>query len=143
MSSLRIAQFAAILTTALALVPGMAHALEWPNKARLSRVDYLIVQRIYRGWALVGIFVIAALVTTAWLAWISGEPAAWVAFGAIAATQVVFWTRTFPVNRRTRNWTRVADDWPALRSRWELSHAVSAVLNLAALVCTVIAVVRR
>jgi hypothetical protein len=143
MTALRIAQFAAILTTALALVPGAAHALEMPNKMRLPRIEYLIVQRLYRGWQFVGIFVVGALASTIWLAVLSRSAAAWVAAGCIAGTQVVFWIVTFPVNRRTGNWTRVADDWVTLRKRWEFSHAASAVLNLAALVCAVLAVLPR
>jgi hypothetical protein len=139
-TALRIAQFAAILTTALALVPGAAHALELRNKLRLARIDYLVAQRIYRGWELVGIVVVAALVSTIWLAWMSSETAAWLAAALIVGTQVVFWTATFPVNRRTRNWTRISDDWGALRRRWEFSHATSAALNLGALVCVVLAV---
>jgi len=58
----------------------------------------------------------------------------------VLATQVVFWLITFPVNRRTRNWTAVADDWIRLRNRWEYSHAASAMLNLGAVVNVIIAV---
>jgi len=142
MTTLGIAQFFAILTTALALVPGAAHALEMPNKMRLSRIDYLVVQRIYRGWAFAGIFVVAALLATIALARISSSPAAWVAVGFLIGTQLVFWLMTFPVNRRTRHWTRVSDEWVQLRWRWEYSHVISAALNLAALACAIVAVIR-
>ena len=141
MNSLRIAQLAAILTTALALVPGAAHVLELTNKMRLSRLDYLIVQRIYRGWQFVGIVVIAALAATLTLASKTQDPLAWIAVAMIVATQVIFWTLTFPVNRRTRNWTRVSDDWAALRRQWEFSHALSALMNLVAFICVILAVV--
>lgn len=135
MKALGIAQVAAILTTALALVPGAAHALELPNKMRMSRDEYLVVQRIYRGWEFVGIVVVAALGSTVWLAAMSGSTVAWLAAGLIAGTQIVFWSRTFPVNRRTRNWSQVGEDWMAHRRRWEFSHALSALLNLGALIC--------
>ena len=42
-----------------------------------------------------------------------------------------------PVNRTTANWTFLPGDWPELRKRWEYSHAVSAVLNLVALVALI------
>jgi hypothetical protein len=143
MTALGIAQFTAILSTALALVPGAAHALELPNKIRMTRADYLTTQRIYRGWQFVGIAVIAALVATVWLAWLSGEAAARIAVVMIVGTQVVFWVFTFPVNRRTDNWSRVPEDWMGLRRRWEFSHAVSALLNVVALICVVLVAVRQ
>jgi hypothetical protein len=52
----------------------------------------------------------------------------------VAATQVVFWTWTFPMNRETRNWQALPQQWEPLRAQWEYSHAVAALLNLAALV---------
>jgi hypothetical protein len=143
MSILRIIQFSSVLCTSLALVPAMAHLLELPNKIRLPRDAYLTVQRIYRGWQLVGIVVVAALASTLLLL-LHADGAdfvpASIGFFCVLATQVVFWLITFPVNRRTRNWTAVADDWIRLRNRWEYSHAASAMLNLAAVVNVIIAV---
>ncbi len=60
-----ILQLAAILFTAVAMAGGWAHLLELPNKMGLSRDDYLTVQQIYRGWALLGIAVVGALISTA------------------------------------------------------------------------------
>jgi hypothetical protein len=60
-SSLR---FLSLLFVALALAPSMAHLLELPNKIHLSRDEYLTVQQIYRGWALLGIVVVVALLST-------------------------------------------------------------------------------
>jgi hypothetical protein len=48
----RLVPFAAIILTALALVPGGAHLLALPNKIGLTQADYFIVQGIYRGWAI-------------------------------------------------------------------------------------------
>jgi hypothetical protein len=48
-------RFVSLLFTALALGAAMAHLLELPKKIKLSAEDYLIVQQIYRGWALLGI----------------------------------------------------------------------------------------
>jgi hypothetical protein len=62
------------------------------------------------------------------------------AFLAILLTQVVFWLFTFPVNRRTNNWTEAPEDWEQLRDRWEFSHAASALLNFIAFVCVAVAI---
>jgi hypothetical protein len=137
-------ELAAVLTTALALAPAMAHALELPNKIRMEREDYLNAQRLYRGWQFVGIAVIGALASTILLLRVSSSrefPFSLVAVLSVAATQVVFWVFTFPVNRRTSNWTHAPANWRALRARWEFSHDGSAALNLLALVCVAFAVV--
>jgi hypothetical protein len=144
MTGTRAIEFAAVLTTALALAPAMAHALELPNKIRMEREDYLNAQRLYRGWQFVGIAVIAALVSTILLLRATSNReflVSLVAVLSVVATQVVFWVFAFPVNRRTRNWTHAPENWRSLRARWELSHAVSAALNLLALVSVALAVV--
>jgi hypothetical protein len=41
-----------------------------PNKMVLSREDYLTVQQIYRGWALLGIAVAGALISTIAFSWL-------------------------------------------------------------------------
>ena len=61
-------QLAAIVLTAIAMAAGWAHLLELPNKIGLSWDDYLTVQQIYRGWALLGVVVIGAPVALAALA---------------------------------------------------------------------------
>jgi hypothetical protein len=138
-------QLLALVLTSLALVPAMAHVLELPNKLAMSRETYLTVQRMYRGWDFLEFIVIGAMITTLILV-ITADDAAFapalIAFFAIAATQVVFWTFTFPVNRRTENWTLTPEEWEPLRDRWELSHAASAVLNFIALVCVALAILR-
>src|SRR5215213_294121 len=135
-------QTLALLFTALALVPAAAHLLELPNKMKLSRDQYLTVQKIYRGWQFVGIIVVAALLATLALAAAMSAHskeyyAAIMASGCIIGTQFVFWTFTFPANRKTANWTRLPNDWQHLRDRWEYSHAASAILNLAAFIATI------
>jgi hypothetical protein len=135
-------RFCALLFAALALAPAMAHLLELPNKINLSHDDYLIVQQNYRGWALLGVIVIAALLTSLWLAIRVRTRTrefipALVGFLCIAGTQVVFWTFTFPANKQTNNWTMLPDNWMALRTQWEYSHAASAVLNLIALIALI------
>jgi ABC-type amino acid transport system permease subunit len=137
--------FGAIFFCGLALIPAAAHAMELPNKIRLAKEEYFVAQKLYRGWELVAPIVILALVSTAMLfgqaraADPRPEVASMIAFICVAATQVVFWVFTFPVNRATQNWTQAPTDWERLRRRWEYSHATSAVLNLVAFVATVLA----
>jgi hypothetical protein len=137
--------FGAVFFCGLALVPGTAHAMELPNKIHLPRQEYLVAQKLYRGWQRVAPIVILALLCTALLvgqlrgAGRAPEAASLVAFVCIAATQLVFWIFTYPVNKATRNWTLAPDHWEALRRRWEYSHAASALLNLFAFVAAILA----
>lgn len=142
------ARFFSLLLAALALAPALAHLLELPNKIGLSRDDYLTVQQIYRGWALLGFVVAGALLSTLILAIIVRKrpkefALALIAFLCIAGTQVVFWTFTFSVNQQTSNWTVLPENWTALRAQWEYSHAASAVLNLIALIALIFSVLVR
>ena len=51
----RVALFFALMVTALALGPALAHLLELPNKIALPRDAYFTVQQIYAGWSLLGV----------------------------------------------------------------------------------------
>ena len=62
------------------------------------------------------------------------------AFLCIVGSQVVFWTFTFPANQATVNWTEIPENWEALRTRWEYSHAAGAGLNLVAMISLVLSV---
>jgi len=142
---LQVARFVGLLLTALTLAPGLAHLLEMPHKLLLSRTEYLTVQQIYRGWALLGIVVIGALVSLLILTLMTRGlrtvfPLTLTALLCIAATQAVFWTFTFPANQETRNWTVPPEHWMALRAQWEYSHAASAVLSLIALGALILSV---
>ena len=55
---LNVARSIAIIFTAVAMAAAFAHLLELPNKIHMTRDDYLTVQYIYRGWALLGIVVV-------------------------------------------------------------------------------------
>ena len=145
--ALKVARFLSLLFVALALAPAMAHLLELPNKIGLSHDDYLTVQHIYNGWALLGFVVYGAIFSTLALTLLTrrrrGELGyALTAFLCLVGTQVVFWSFTFPANRATANWTVLPDNWIALRAQWEYSHAASAVLNLVALLAVILAVLR-
>ncbi|WP_036251994.1 hypothetical protein [Methylobacter sp. BBA5.1] len=112
---LKTLRFVSFLFTALALAVALAHALELPNKITLSREDYLTVQQIYRGWALL----------------------------CIAAALAVFFLFTYPANQQTANWTRLPGNWADLRKQWEYSHATRAGLFLIALNLQILTVLRR
>lgn len=137
--------FTTVLLLGLATVPSGAHLLELPNKLRLSAASYFTVQNIYRGWALLGILVVAALISSVTLTLRlrprrAGFVPALVASLCVFATQIVFWAFTFPVNQRTANWTILPSDWQQLRLQWEFSHAASALLNIAAFAAAIVAV---
>jgi len=109
-----------------------------PNKIDLAQDQYFITQHIYRGWALAGIVLIAALAANLALAILQrGNTSAFVlalaAALCVAATLVIFFIWTFPANQATSNWTTEPANWEVLRRQWEFSHAVNAVVMFAAL----------
>lgn len=138
-------QFLAIVLTALVLVPSGAHLFELPNKIYLAETDYFIVQNIYRGWSLFGIALILALAATLALTMsLRGQGAAaalaLTGFVCLAVTLAIFFIFTFPANEATDNWTTVPSDWRELRWRWEISHAVNAVIVFVGLCAVTLAV---
>jgi hypothetical protein len=68
---------------------------------------------------------------------------AFVAAALIAANLAIFFTWTFPTNQATGNWKTMPENWEALRVQWEYSHAINAVVMVAALICVTIAVLRQ
>src|SRR5690349_438400 len=105
--TLKVLRFLSLLFVALALGPSMAHLLELPHKIGLPAEDYLTVQQIYGGWALLGIVVVGALLSTLALLFVermNAERVAPTLFAllCIIGTQVVFWMYTYPVNEQTR-----------------------------------------
>ena len=148
--ALRLIQFLAIMLTALALVPSGAHLAALPNKMAMEQADYFAAQKIYAGWALFVIVLFGALAanlahTIAVRRLGRSFGYALASFLPIAANLAIaiFFVWTFPTNQATNNWTVVPKNWNELRSQWEYSHAVNAVVTFAALVCVVIAVLRE
>jgi hypothetical protein len=136
--TLRWHRFASVMLTAVAMSAGLAHLLELPNKIGLARDAYFAVQQIYRGWALLGIVVIGALVSTTTLALRLRNRRAEFRLTAgaalcIALSLIVFFVFTYPANQQTANWTVAPENWEHLRRRWEYSHAVGAALDVTAL----------
>jgi hypothetical protein len=143
--ALKTVWFLSLLFVALAMTPAMAHLLALPNKINMPREQYLVVQQIYRGWALLGIVVLGALFSTLALTiMVRKHPKTFVpilvAFLCLVGTQVLFWIFTYPANQQTQNWTVLPENWLALRRQWEYSHAVSAGLNLVAFVGLILSV---
>jgi hypothetical protein len=109
----------------LAMAAGFAHLLELPNKIRLPRDAYLTVQQIYRGWALLGIVVIAAIASTLGLTILVRHErrmfiGTLLALSCLVGTQIIFWVFTYPVNQATANWTVAPESGPVCRGRHSL-----------------------
>lgn len=143
-----VVRFISLLFTALTLAPAMAHLLELPHKIHLPREDYLTVQQIYRGWSLLGIVVIGALLSTLLLTILvrkqrSAFVLTLIALLCLVAAHAVFWTHTYPANQATSNWTVMPSNWQDLRQQWEYSHATGAGLNLGALMALLTGVLAR
>lgn len=138
-------QFLAVILTALALVPAGAHLFALPNKLGMSQEAYFTVQQIYRGWALLGSVLAAALMAIVALAvLLRRQPApfwlAFVAAGGIVAVLAVFFIWTYPANQATQDWTVAPADWQALRRQWEFSHALNAAITFVALMAVTLSV---
>ncbi len=128
-------KFSTILFAVITLGALLAHLFALPGKIDLSKDDYLVVQRIYRGWAWLGMLEIGTIILT--LIWAISErkkknifPWLVTALIIFVVSLVIFFMFTFPANQATTNWTTLPPDWETLRKNWEYSHAVRAVLNL-------------
>jgi hypothetical protein len=141
--ALNVVYFISVLLTAVIMASGFAHLLALPNKMALSRDEYLIVQQIYRGWALLGIAFFGALLSTLALT-VMVRASRRVFYLTLTATLciglslVVFFLFTYPANQQTLNWTMSPENWQELRRQWEYSHAVGAGLSFAALMALVL-----
>jgi hypothetical protein len=58
----------------------------------------------------------------------------------LAATQVIFWMFTYPINAASNNWTTMPANFEVARRQWEYSHAVNTVLTFVALVTITLSV---
>ena len=129
----------AVISVALCLIPAGAHFFELANKMSLSTAEYMTTQKIYAGWSFFGVAISAAIVfTLTHTLMVRADRTAFLlsltALACLGATQVIFWTFTYPMNMATSNWTITPQDFEAVRRQWEYSHAVNAVLGFVALV---------
>jgi membrane protease YdiL (CAAX protease family) len=135
-----------LFLTMLTAAPGLAHLFELPNKIGLPRDAYFTVQGIYAGWALFGVVIMAAIAANLFLAWKlrqynRGSSKFAVCSAALIAVSLgIFFTWTLPANQATLNWTTIPEDWERLRTAWEYSHAVNALINTAAFLATAVAI---
>src|SRR5262245_11726978 len=109
-----------LVCTAVIMAGGLAHLFALPNKSGLSRADYLTVQQIYRGWALLGIALGGALVATLILTLlVRAKPKQFAltltATLCLALGLGVFFAFTYPANQQTLNWTVLPENWQELR----------------------------
>jgi hypothetical protein len=142
---LKTMRFLSLLFVAVSLGAALAHLFALPNKIHLPGGEYLVVQQIYRGWALLGTVVIAALLSTLVLTIMARKrrrafSLTLISFLCVAGSLVLFFTFTYPANRQTSNWTLLPPDWEGLRTQWEYSHAAAAVLYLIAFSTLVLSV---
>ncbi len=127
----------------LAVLAPVAHVLELPNELALDGPLWLAVQQhLYRGWGpfLGGPVEIGALATSVLLAFRHRrhDPAyrpmlaASLAYAGMIAT---FFILNRPVNVALGAWTpaTLPPDWASHRLRWEIGHAIAALLSLAGL----------
>jgi hypothetical protein len=156
-------QVVTLFVVAIAMATTLAHALELPGKLKLSKDEYLAVQKIYYpGFTVAGaaeplglLLLIASMFLTP-----PGLPL-WLmagAFLALAAAHATYWLVTHPVNNF---WLKdvelkglggsffsfdplsrrgLTDDWTVLRNRWEFSHAWRAAFGVASLILVAAAV---
>ena len=136
-------QVLTLMLAAVTMALSLAHALEFPGKLRLKKEQYLTVQPIYYpGFTIGGIAEPAVILATLALLFTTpaGTAAFWLVAGALAAlvtVQVIFWSKTQPVNsfwleetELGRSATRFFQtgqasaprDWMAARDQWERSH---------------------
>jgi hypothetical protein len=157
-------QIVAILLTALAMAPAIAHAFEFPGKRRLGRDGYVAVQAIYYpGFTLLGIAEPAGLISIIILLFLTPRRGPSFLLAALAllcmlGMQAIYWLFTHPTNKY---WLASAEttlgetgnrffalgsapnatDWMKLRNRWEYSHIARAVLAFASFVLVTICAV--
>lgn len=142
------ALFVALMATAVALGPALAHLFELPNKIGLPGATYFAVQQIYSGWSLLGMVLAVQLLSIVAVI-VSARTdhrlrsMAVLALACLAGAQALFWIFTYPANAATVNWTVQPDDWQTLRRQWEFSHAAGALLQLTAMACLSIAALRQ
>jgi hypothetical protein len=97
-------QVLTVMLAAVTMALSLAHALEFPGKLRLKKEQYLAVQPIYNpGFTIGGIAEPAVILATLALLIVTpaGTAAFWLVAGALAAlvmVQVIFWSKTQPVN---------------------------------------------
>ena len=136
--SVRTLRFLALLLTALTLGLAFCHVMELPGKLRLAGPDWLTVQHnLYIAFGPpIGAGIEVGAIALTWLTALlvhHRRPAfAWTLAAAVSITAaLVAWGLVVaPANTVINAWTATTlpPDWTAWRWRWELGHALHAVL---------------
>ncbi len=136
-----------IIIAVAALLAPMAHVMEMANKLQMDGPLWLQVQQqLYRGWGpfigapteIAGVVVNAALFVAR-----SGTSPARRLWGSAAVAYLlmiaVFFIFNAPVNAAFNAWTSATlpADWSAYRWKWEIGHALAAMLALVGLILAV------
>ncbi|WKG03520.1 DUF1772 domain-containing protein [Mycolicibacterium sp. HK-90] len=152
----------ALCLVAITFGLSLAHALEYPGKARLDEPTYRSVQAIYYPGFTIGGLVgeVGSLISVALLLAFTpmdsprfGWTAA--ALGFMVLVHLTYWFVTHPVNHAWMEGTEVSttgrkffathsageSDWRHMRDRWELSHVARAVLAALSFVALTVAAV--
>ena len=126
-------QLSAIGLTALALVPGCAHAFDVLSKLQLSPAEYATVERLQHGSSL---FVVAsalafvALGLHAYLVRSNSVAYGWslTAMASIGVAQIAFWFVGYPISVATDGWTQLPANFDTARRQWEYAFAATGFL---------------
>jgi hypothetical protein len=152
---------AALFLVAVTMGLSLAHALEFPGKARLAEPVYREVQAIYYPGFTIGGLVgeFGALLTLPVLLALTpvGTKAFWwtlVSVCCLLLAHLTYWLVTHPVNSAWLKETEIAgvgrlffrirsapeSDWRHMRNLWEASHVTRAVFAASAFVSLLVAV---
>ena len=137
MTAVGLAQFVAVVSSGLALIPAGAHLVLAPAKLSLEPFDYARAQKLLRGWPRYGLLGLLALLSNAGAALLQrNEPgrallaaAAALASGLGLLLPLLF---AWPADRATERWSDVPVDWRWLRTRWEGSQVAAGALAVLA-----------
>jgi hypothetical protein len=151
----------AVFLVAVTMGLSLAHALEFPGKARLAEPTYRAVQAIYYpGFTIGGLIgefgALIVLPVLLVLTPIGTERFWWtaVSLGFLVLAHLTYWFVTHPVNS---SWLKDTDlaggatvffgafsssesNWMRMRNLWEFSHVVRAVLAATSFVALLVAV---
>ena len=140
---MRALRTAILIIAFIATTAPIAHVLEMISKLSLDGPLWLeIQQHLYRGWGEVfGPVEIAALLSTLTLLSVpwrdrTRRRAYLIAAVCYAAMLAVFFIFNRPVNNAVNGWTlaTLPADWSDYRLRWEIGHALAALLSVFAFV---------
>lgn len=103
----------------------------------------MVVQQVYRGWALLGIVLVAAVLSNAVLAIPLLKASGTDAFRDYRGNSSGddpddLLELDIPGESSDRHWSVAPQNWEALRIQWEYSHAANAVLTFLALCATAV-----